>query len=105
VANAGMYGAIGSLAGSLIIYAVSNPTVDNFNSYSNRKIVYIDCLFDTNNNHVDGTVNPLAFDKIQDYVEKNKKLASPTIFKLANVYYFGNYNTDSKTYELRKFTD
>lgn len=101
----GMYGAIGSIAGSILTYALTNPTLDNFNSYANRKVVYINCLIDANNNHSNGIVNPIAFDKIQEYLGKNRDMISPTLFKLQDAYYFGKYNKDSKSYEFRKFTD
>lgn len=108
--NFAVYGALvggfgGSIAGSIISYYTVNSTLDNFNSYANRKIVYVDCLFDMSNNHSEGTIAPLAFDKIQTYVNENSSLVSPTIFKLNDFYYFGNYNKSSKLYEFRKFID
>ncbi|MGH2666558.1 hypothetical protein [Flavobacterium sp.] len=103
--NGAMYGAMFGMAGVLIASAISNPTFDNFNSYSSRKVVYINTLFDNNGNHISGDINPVAFDKIQNHIEKNKNLVSPTLFKMNNTYYLGNYDTYTKQYILRKFVD
>lgn len=100
-----MYGAmLGGIAGALIAAAISNPTYDNFSSYANRKVVYINSLFDINNNHVKGVINPIAFDKIQNYLGKNNPI-SPTIFQMDNNYYLGKFNEIAKTYVIMKFTD
>ena len=103
--NSMMYGAmLGGLAGALVAAAISNPTYDNFSAYANRKVVYINCLFDTNNKHIKGEINPIAFDKIQNYLGKNNPI-SPTIFQMDNNYYLGKFNTVAKTYDIMKFTD
>ena len=57
--NAVMVGAMFGVAGVLIAYAVSNPTLESFNSYANRKVVYIHSLFDKDSNHVLGEIQPL----------------------------------------------
>lgn len=97
----GMFGA----AGVIVAAAISNPTMDNFNAYENRKVVYINCLFDNSGKHVKGAVKPLAFDKIKMFLEKNKDRASETLFKLDGSYYLGYYDTDNKMYLLRKFDE
>jgi hypothetical protein len=100
-----MGGVIGGAAGSLIAAAISNPTMDNFNAYDNRKIVYINCLFDSNAKHVKGEVKPLAFDKIKVFLETNKTRTSETLFKFDGGYFLGAYHTDNKKYLLRKFNE
>lgn len=96
-----MFGA----AGVLMYYAISNPTYDSFNSYKNRKVVSINCLFDQNGNHVSGEVQPVAFDTIRTFLESYPNATSQTLFKLDHFYYLGFYNKTLKTYELRKFTE
>ncbi|RTY96013.1 hypothetical protein [Flavobacterium sp. GT3R68] len=103
--SAVMYGAMFGAGGVLIAYAISNPTYQSFNSYSKRKVVYINCLFDKNGNHLDGELQPLAFDKMRDFFEANKAVSSPTLFKLDNSYFLGFYNNYEKMYKLRKFED
>ncbi len=97
----GMFG----LAGALIAVAISNPTMDNFNAYDNRKVVYINSLFDKEGKHVNGAVKALAFDKIKLFLEDNKKRESETLFKFNGSYYLGYYDTGNKTYQIRKFND
>lgn len=101
----GMFGAVGSIAGSLIDAAVSNPTLESFNSYANRKVVYINGLFDKDGNHIKGEIEPLAFDKIRKFFDKNDDVSSPTLYKLDNIYYFGYYDNETKSYTIRKFED
>ena len=101
----GMFGAIGSIAGSMIDAAISNPTMESFNAYANRKVVYINGLFDKDANHIKGEIDPLAFDKIRVFFEKDTNVSSQTLYKLDNVYYFGYYDNTTKEYTIRKFKD
>ena len=101
----GMFGALGSIAGSLIDAAISNPTMDSFNAYANRKVVYINGLFDKDANHIKGEIAPLAFDKIRLFFDKNTNVSSQTLYKLDNIYYFGYYDNITKEYIIRKFKD
>ncbi len=39
-------GFVGSLAGTLIEETFTNPPLEKFNIYSNKKVVYINCLFE-----------------------------------------------------------
>lgn len=97
----GMFG----LAGVLLTYAITNPTMESFNSYSNRKVVKIDCLFDKEMNHITGELKPLAFDKIRTFFDKSSNISSQTIYKLNNYYYLGCYDNNLKEYIIRKFAD
>lgn len=97
-------GMLGGFTGALIAAAISNPTFDNFNSYANRKVVYINCLFDTSGNHTKGDIKPVAFDKIQKYIGESTFI-SPTLFKLDSNYYLGKFNSKEKTYSLTRFVD
>ena len=100
MAIGGMFG----VAGVLIAYAVSNPTMDNFNAYANRKVVYVDCLFDANGNHIAGPTPKLAFEKIRFYIE-DKEISGETMYRFGKDYYFGFYDKDGTVYTIRKFTD
>ena len=92
------------LIGALVSIAVYNPTLDSFNSYANRKVVKTEGLFDANGNHIKGDLEPLAFDKIRDFLEKNKDFSSQTLFK-TDAYYLGYYDNKAKEYIIRKFID
>lgn len=98
------FGLVGALT-SMAIYGVYNPTMQSFNSYANRKVVKIDGVFDKNGNHIEGDLQPLAFDKIRTFFDDKKDFSSPTLFKMDNFYYLGYYENKSKEYVFRKFTD
>ncbi|HEX8563849.1 MAG TPA: hypothetical protein VF676_12810 [Flavobacterium sp.] len=102
--EAAMIGGMFGVAGILVAYAVANPTMDNFNSYANRKVVYVDCLFDPAGNHLDGPVPQLAFNKIRTYVE-DKKISGQTLYRFGGDYFMGSYDKDGNLYTIRKFTD
>jgi hypothetical protein len=103
--NAMFYGAMFGVAGVIIAAAISNPTYDSFNAYSNRKVIYTNGLFDLNGKHLEGQIAPFAFDKIREYLDQNKNLDSKTIYKLDANYYLGYYNKADKNYSIRKFQD
>lgn len=100
-----MFGIAGAIAASLIDAAVSNPTMESFNAYANRKVVYINGLFDKDSNHIKGEIDPLAFDKIRVFFDKNTDVSSQTLYKIDNIYYLGYYENVSKEYTIRKFKD
>lgn len=97
----GMFG----VAGVLVAAAISNPTMDNFNAYANRKVVYINSLFDKDANHIKGEIDPLAFDKIRIFFNNYSNVSSQTLYKMDNVYYFGYYDDKTQEYTFRKFKD
>lgn len=104
--NTGMIGGMYGLVGSLIATAItSNYSLANLNSYSNRKVVYINCLFDKDFNHVDGEVNKLAFDKLRNLAENKDDLLSQSVFKFNSKLYFGGYDKQEKSYKFFSFTD
>jgi hypothetical protein len=93
------------IAGALIAAAITNPTMENFNAYANRKVVYINCLFDEKGQHVKGALKPLAFDGIRAFADGNKNSASETLFKIDRHYLFGFYDTGKKEYTFKKFVE
>lgn len=104
--NGAMYGAMFGLAGVLIATAItSNYSLANLNSYKNRKVVYINCLFDKDFNHIDGEVNKLAFDKLRNLAENKDDLLSQSVFKFNSKLYFGGYDKQEKSYKFFSFTD
>jgi hypothetical protein len=97
----GMFGVVGVL----MYYALSNPTLENFNAYANRKVVYFNSLLDKNGNHVKEDLKPLAFDKIQSFMMDKKDITSQTIFKINESYYLGYYENKLQKFSILKFTD
>lgn len=104
--NAMMYGGMFGASGVLIGMALSsNYSMNNLNSYKQRKVVYINCLFDGNFNHVDGEVKKTAFDNVRAFSEANEKLTSPVLFKLNSSLYYGGFDQESGKYSFYKFND
>ena len=91
--------------GALISAVAFNPTMESFNSYSNRKVVKAEGLFDKNANHLKGDLQPLAFDKIRTFVDNKNDVSSQTLFKMNSIYYLGYYDNKTANYTIRKFTD
>jgi hypothetical protein len=59
-------------------------------------------LFDANFNHIKGEIKENAFDKMKDFKSNNK---GSTVFKYKDYYIKTSYNTFSKDFIFRKFTD
>jgi hypothetical protein len=93
------------LIGALIAVAVYNPAMDSFNSYSNRKVVKLEGLFDNEGNHIKGELQPLAFDKIRTFFDKNNDVSSQTLFRMGDFYNLGYYDNKTREYIIRKFAD
>ena len=105
--NTVMYGGmIGGFTGALITASLSsNYSLNNLNSYKNRKVVYVNCLFDENFNHLEGNVNKLAFDNLRVFAEKEDNLLAKTIFKMGSSLYYAGYNKTDSNYLFYKFND
>lgn len=99
-------GMVGGFAGAVIMAAItSNYSMNNLNSYKGRKVVYINCVFDSEFNHVEDQPKKLAFDRLRVFAEKNQHLRNATVFKLNDILYFGGYKKESKKYSFYKFSD
>ncbi len=96
-------GSMFGIAGALVAVALSNPTLDSFNAYSNRKVVYINCLFDQKGKHVGGNLPPSAFDNIRKFLMGQQEISAPTLFKFDGFYYLGYYKKSDKRFTLTKF--
>lgn len=104
--NAITFGALlGGFTGAAIATAiVGNMPLNNINSYANRKVVYINCLFDKNFNHLEGEVQKTALDKVRLFSENNLIYDSKTIFNLNNAIYFCG-KIGKSNYDIIKFVN
>lgn len=102
--NAGMMMPFGGMAiGSIgAVTVFFNPAQIAFNSFTNNKTTRIESLFDANFNHIKGEIKENAFDKMKDFKSNNK---GGTVFKYKEYYIKTAYNTFSKDFIFRKFTD
>ncbi|WP_298365141.1 hypothetical protein [uncultured Lutibacter sp.] len=83
-----------------------SPTYFAYNSYTATKSTHIKGLFDLNFNHIKGEIEMNAFDKINNFEEKEHVSNNgETVFSYKDYFILGNYITKDKTYILRKFTD
>ena len=99
-------GIIGGFTGALIASAISsNYSVDNLNSYSNKKVVYIYSTFDKDFNHIEGDSQKSAFDKLRLFVEENTNFTNQTIFKFDSKLFFGGFDKNTKEYSFYKFEE
>jgi len=105
VSYGGMIGGFsGALAGALIGLSIpSNYTMDNIESYNDRVVIYINCLFDKNFNHIEGVKKQLAFDKLRLHMFENK-LNNHVAFKLNDKLIYGGTRTNKK-YFFYSFSD
>jgi hypothetical protein len=95
------------LVGAIVYTALSNfnSTTQNFDAYQNRKVVYINCLFDKNGNHLEKNLTPTAFKKIRTFLSENNNINPQTVFKQAGDYYLGYYESKKKSFAILKFKD
>ena len=83
-----------------------NNISNNYNSYGNRRVIFIQSIFDKNFNHLEGNVKPNVFDKIKDFKGENDLPPSDeTLFKLQGAYYLGQYSNLIKSFSIKKFED
>lgn len=114
----GGFGGAG-FGGSTLSFGYSlNYTVENLISYRDKIVVYTNCLFDSNFNHIKEEIKISAFDKARMFLEENDEIKQgnsvfkPTkiyedliIFKFKTSLYLGNYNKDNKKYQIFSFAE
>lgn len=77
---------------------------DNVQSAS--KMVFFDALLNSNSEFVNNKqLEPLAIDNLNYYINTAKTISLVSIIKVGDFYILGAYDTASKSYVMRKFTD
>ncbi len=96
---------------------MSSYTINNLISYKDKNVVYTNCLFDSNFNHVDDTIKPSAFEKARLFLEENAEVSESVsifgkdlykdliIFKFNHSLFLGNYNKQNKKYQIFSFSE
>tara|TARA_R110002072_G_scaffold134810_3_gene275826 strand:+ start:481 stop:729 length:249 start_codon:yes stop_codon:yes gene_type:complete len=79
-----------------------NPAQIAFNSFTNNKTTRIESLLDSDFNHIHGEIEENAFDKMKDFKSNNK---GGTVFKYKDFFIKTRYNSFSKDFNFKKFTD
>jgi hypothetical protein len=91
--------------------------VENLISYRDKFVVYTNCLFDSNFNHIEEKLKTSAFEKARIFLEENKEIRENLLLFKTNLYkdlilfkfdknlYLGNYNLKDKKYQFFSFTE
>ena len=90
---------IGSIGAVTVFF---NPTQLAFNSFTNNKTTRIESLLDSDFNHIQGDIEENAFDKMKEFKSNNK---GGTVFKYKDFFIKARYNSSSKEFNFKKFTD
>jgi len=116
-AGAPMAGGFGGGFGAPTVTFGSNYTIENLISYRDKNVVYVNCLFDSNFNHLNDKIETSAFEKARTFLEESEDLKeTPSIFgtklykdlilfKFDASLYLGNYNKENKKYQIFKFSE
>lgn len=97
------YGAIiGGFTGAVVGALLSNYSIENINSYNNRKVVYINCVIDKDLNSVSGKINDTPFDKLRIFRE-TANLKNEIAYKLDSNLIYAGYDVDRKEFLFYKF--
>lgn len=99
-------GLAGGLAGALVAAAIApNEPINNSSYYYYRKVVYFNCLLDKNFNPVAGDLSKTSYDKLREFVEKDRILNKQVNFKIDSTLFFGGYNREQNNYSFYKFSN
>lgn len=112
----GMSSGFGGGFGSAPVFT-SSYTVGNLISYKDKNVVYTNCLFDSNFNHINDNIKPSAFEKARLFLEENTEVSESVsifgkdlykdliIFKFNYSLFLGNYNKQNKKYQIFSFSE
>lgn len=91
---------IGAIGGASLFF---NPTMFAYGASAGTKSTQIDCLLDTNFNHIEGELPDSIFDKIDDFLDKQDNGNITEVFKIKDNTILGRYDKSSKMYYFYKF--
>lgn len=108
----------GGFGGAPISFGfTSSYTIGNLISYKDKNVVYTNCLFDSNFNHLENKIGISAFEKARLFLEENEELKESIsifgrdlykdliVFKFNTTLYLGNYNKENKKYQIFSFSE
>lgn len=97
----GSFGVAGAIAASFIY----RSSYSDLNSYSRRRVVYLNFLLDKNGETVNTKLPALAFDKMRKFSEQNEDISSTVLFKKGNSFYLGYFHPQTKSYNITEYQD
>ena len=104
-----MGGMVGGMIGGIAVASIGNATVFfnpiqfSYNASVNTKSTRIECLFNTNFEHINGEIEENVFDKMKD--DDYSKPIGLTVIKYKDYFIKGTYDRKTKMYILKKYTD
>ncbi len=97
-------GLAGGMIGGMAITPFYNPTYASFGSYATTKSIYVESLFDTDFNHIEGYPVENVFDKIETFQESLKKVDAEEVFSHNGKVFFGYFEKKTHTYNIISFS-
>lgn len=99
--QSGEFAMIGGLLGGFVGAAIFSA----FDSYNRTQSTRIECLFDKEFNHIEGSIPENGFDLINTFIKENnlKRSRLQTVFKYKNIYIWGSYNKMGQFYRFHQF--
>lgn len=86
------------------IWLSFNPTFYDYNTYTTAKSTYINCLFDSNFNHIKGDIRKNSYDILFEFEDElSDDIKAVNIFLHQNKLHYGFFDPNKKTYELFSF--
>ncbi len=104
-----MGGMVGGMIGGIAVASIGNATVFfnpiqfSYNASMNTKSTRIECLFNTNFQHINGEIEENVFDKMKE--NDYSKPIGLTVIKYKDYFIKGTYDKKTKMYILKKYTD
>ncbi len=94
-----------AIVGGILGGALGAALFSAFDSYNQTKSTRIECVFDSQFNHVEGDVPKNCFDLIEDFIDKRglKSTKLQTVFQHKDTFIWGYYNTKGNYYEFYQF--
>jgi len=102
------FGGIGELEFSDTVHSFTfdNELTSDIEYRNVPMTIYFESIFDKKLDHIKQDQEPpLAVDFISRFKEEHKEISLPSIIRYKNYYIMGYYNTKTKQYTMRKFSD
>ncbi|MBF7093550.1 hypothetical protein IUY40_18625 [Flavobacterium sp. ALJ2] len=87
------------------MYYTINDELYTWNNQTSSETVFFESTLNQNNEFVKFEQQPFALDNINYFLEQNRKLTLQNILRYKDFYILGYYDTTTKQYIMRKFTD
>ena len=94
---------IGTVSSFSTAFSYFNYNTGVSGAYGNRKLVYINSVFDENFDHIEGKMALTSQDKINDFIDANPNFTHYLVMPFHSKVYLGFYDDRYKEYTLLQF--